>query len=202
MVLQTKIPKQPSQAIVSYDYVDLTQGFGFEDFFLLIGEENNSRVYLLVGNQNHYSVQGDMSMSNEDEKNFDSAEFNQSRTIKGVGHISGSVEAESNAIPYTLTIKIYKVDSDGNETEVTSSDTVIQPQTEAAPEYYSARINFKESTIKVGDKLRVEIVAAVSGGVVLQIGTSPKNQDGDDLAPSGKDCTTITRISIPFRILT
>ncbi len=189
--------KAPPQAVASYDYNDLVSGFGYQTFYLAISKDSTASTYKLV-TQEVYSANGQTDLDEDDEVNFDSSTFNSTRVIKGTFYMTGSLYSIGTNGPGQFTARLLRVDADDAEHEIFS--IITSPQSPKSTRvYYLLEASCTTTTIKKGEKLRLEVIG-IAGGNKTHIGTSPRDQDAENLKPSTTDCTTITRLFIPFKI--
>lgn len=196
MVLQTKIPLLGSNAAINYDATDLASGLGYEDFYFCVSEEGGVKNFNLV-NQTYKSIQQEISLGGGSEENMDSSPFNQTRTVAGTLYISGSVHGDDGSAPSSFTFRLLKVS--GSTETVISTNPVVWESPAATPENIFLAMPLDETSINPGEFLRFEVVGATQSND-LQIGSDPQDGDGSNIQPSTQEVTTITKISIPFRI--
>ena len=197
MTIPTKYPPSQEAAIASFDFTDLTSGLGYEDFFLAVSKIAGTNGYVLLANQ-LLSAEGEIQMTAE--FNWDSSVFNLPRTVKGIAYISGTIEKASGQ-DANLNFRIIRILSDGStESELASAVTLNRSEADTVAQPFLLEISLTETIIKKGEKLRLEIIPSVSSSQVY-IGTSPTDQDGTIITPSSDPAaTTITKVSIPFKI--
>jgi len=189
--------KAPPQAVASYDYNDLVSGFGYQTFYLAISKDSTASTYKLV-TQEVYSANGQTDLDEDDEVNFDSSTFNSTRVIKGTFYMTGSLYGIGTMNHGQFTARLLRVDADDAEHEIFS--IITSPQsTDSIITYYLLEASCTTTTIKKGEKLRLEVIGIAEDNET-HIGTSPRDQDAENLKPSTTDCTTITRLFIPFKI--
>lgn len=211
-------PSTPANAIATYDYVDIADGTGVQDFYLmrlddstrglqssntrtLAKEEDMSAVYVYNADVFH--------LSGSTAQTFSLGAFNAQRTVKGTGLVQGSFEL-SGGSSQVLIKMVFALTKNG--TEFASGSTVQKSATAGAftsgslilPITVSSPTHFAR-----GDVLGVKYYvlgkttggAGETSGVKTTIGTSPLDEDGTTLTPSTNiGETTITKISVPFRL--
>ena len=217
MEVKQTFPAIPNNAIASYDYVDVANGTGITDFYLMredssrglqatqtrttAKEEEMSAVYVYNGNVFH--------LSGSQPVTFSLAPFNLPRTIKGQALVQGSFELSGGNAQGLIKL-VFALTKNGTEFASGSmaqqsadpsafvSGSIVLPITITTPTHLTR-----------GDVLGVKYYVlgkstAVTGetaGVKTTIGTSPLDENGSVLTPSTNPGeTTITKISIPFRL--
>jgi len=195
MVLQQKIPIIPNQIVQSFDFPDLVSGLGYEDFFLSIAVIAGTNTFRIVPR----SLQsGKQDLEMDQEYNFDSAVFRLPRTVKGTAYISGSIEKTAGQ-DANLTFRLLKVTAASAEVALTSAITLNRALGDDVPQPFFIELDLTETIIKEDEKIRLEVIPTVASSKVY-IGTSPKDLAGTIIDTSATNATTITTISIPFRI--
>lgn len=201
MVLQPKIPLLGAPQIANYDFTDLVSGLGFQDFFLIQEKTGDAgtTAYVLTTNSAQNSALGEVGLGSGTEVNFDSSTFNLPRTIKGFMEISGGIQGIGTGNTAQFQFRLLKVDADNNETEIIAA---VKTHRATAVGYFFIQAECTETIIEIGDKIRLEVIGDEASNTSY-LGTSPTDQDGaTGLTPSSEDTTTITRVSVPFRIYT
>lgn len=201
-------PQIPNNAIASYDYVDVADGTGKQVFYFM--SEDSSKM--LVGQPTH-TILKELRLTN----NFTSAgevsgpftyslsPFNLPRTIKGEALVEAGFDVQVNSGPQFSGSFIFQIDK--NDVGLYSGST--------AEKSYSGSNVSGSIVLKIsitnpvhfarGDVLGIKYwVFGKSSGtanVTNTIGTSPLDEDGAVIQPSiNQGETTITKISIPFRL--
>lgn len=210
-------PSTPANAIATYNYVDIADGTGVQDFYLMrldnavrglqpqqtrttAKEEEMSAVY--VGTGTTFNLSGSTAQT------FSLGAFNAQRTIKGTGLVQGSYELSGGSSQGFIKL-VFAFTKNGTEFASGStaqqsatagsftSGSLVLPITISTPEHFARGdiLGVKYYVLGRGNDDGVNI------GVKTTIGTSPLDEDGSVLTPStNAGETTITKISVPFRL--
>lgn len=199
--LQAKIPYLASNAVASFDSEDLASGLRYTTFTLSQTTTNASVAYIM----NSFNLRSDafeVLGAHNAEINFDTSEFSAPRRIEGMVYIAGSTETSgSGGTGGSVKYRLLKVGRDGTtETVICGTMTTRATGGDNAVVNYMITSDAVPMTVNAGEKLRVERITQITGGGAgsQYIGTSPLDEDGAVIIPSGDTSTTITRVSIPF----
>ena len=187
MALDPKFQKftTASPIMASYDWIDVANGLGIVVFYGTRTEISTGAAYALVENALMAGGVGSERILGSTTATFETSVFNSPRTVKGTAYISGETIAQAGDTGrITATIKKW----DGtNETNISSA---VQSQVNGAgSEGIFMPLNLTETRFKIGDTLRVTIVAAgfsASFGFYI-----------DPISEAGKEPF---KVLIPFRI--
>jgi len=213
--MNQSFPQIPNNAIASYDYVDVADGTGLQEFYLM---KDDASTPLLQGQptrtfnreQQFSAVYTSVtaSVSGSAPVTFSLSAFNLPRTIKGTALVEGSYEMTNSvavngatAIVVALTKNSEEFASGSTQEKSTNNSTtsgsLVLPIIISNPTHFARDDVLGVKYYVLG---RTEVGTGVAG-VMTTIGTSPLDEDGSVLTPSTNPGeTTITKVSIPFRL--
>lgn len=200
--LPAQFRKSP-ELLASYDYTDLTAGLGYIDFYLVQAKSTVGGTVSrhLVQETMHAAVSEDQYSAGTTSNDFDSSAFNMPRTVKGTAYVSGTIESGAGGAAGATSFQLIRVESDGStEHTITSAVQTHPTVADNAPLWFCVPLTCTETTIKKGEYLRVTCSGSSAAGKSVYIGTNPMDEDGTTITPSSTDATTITKVSVPFRI--
>jgi len=211
--LPLNLPIVTSPAIASYDFTELATGLGFETFYAHGTKETTSAVTyqltpfstIIWPNQVSKAVTtgGAQASATVD---FDTSAFNLPRTAKGTAVVNfvwqGDAASSCNAY---ISAQILKVASGGGTTAITSAkvrsrDTGTGGESALAAgeeENVLLFLPITQTTIGVGEKLRLEIIlTVVDFPRTVAYYFDPQGRN----SVSNSDVSTQLKLLMPFRI--
>ena len=204
--MATKLPpiyRKSAEAVATFGYTDLVSGLGYNPFYLIQSKITSGGTIgrHLITTEDHSAVVEDNITTGTD-VDFDSSVFNLTRTIKGTAYLWGSIESGGGGATSWVSFQLFKV-SGGAETPITSELTTQRTVSDNFPLFTMIPMDCTQTTLNVGDFLRLTVKGVAAAGKAAYIGTDPLDGDGTTMVPStavNGPVTTITRINIPFRI--
>lgn len=187
------IPILTTNAIASYDFIDLTSGLGFRIFYPGVAVDTGASRYGLLTQTLFSRVLETTSSTTLD---FDTSVFNAPGTIKGTAYLQVPFRAD-NANSVLITAQIKKINvaaAVSNISSVITSDTFVGTPTTTSG-VFLLEIPLTQTTIGVGEKVRLEIVTTVAGGGTQGIAHDPAGRSS-----SSYSVTTNAKLALPFRI--
>lgn len=183
-------PQAP--ALVNFDFVDIANGTGYEDYFLIESEDSGGKDYHLTA-QNDFSNSAVLSRSSagDTDNDFDLTPFIIPRTINGTVLISLAVDGDSAVAP-VFTVELYRVTGAG-ETQIGSS-VALTPSL-SAPRMLYMRMPITNELIAVGDFLRCRVNMSSASSSTRRLGIDPANRTDSNLT-----ITTTSKISVPYKL--
>ena len=184
-----------SQKIVSYDYVDIANGLGFQNFYLFQSEDTASGVGYGLTTDTSLKAMPNRLLGTSTEFNFDSSVFNETRTVKGtayanlVGGTNNSSQSSINLILYKVTVA---------DAEVALSSSFGMTHAKNGPITYLIQMPLTETLIKKGEKLRLSLTTVDNSPGATGIGTDPSSQGFSIDASEGY--SSDSKIAVPFKI--
>jgi len=200
------IPRGQASSIASYDFIDLASGLGFQVYYAISGGEGQTQTYVLSPEQLRSTITyTQRTGAGTTTVNFDTSTFNLPRTVKGVAifsgdWFSGTTEAKR------LTVKLQKIDINSVVTDVSSAVSTYAVDgalnVNAGMNTALLRLPITQTTVKKGEKLRLNILMIVDTGTgAFEIGHDGANRNGSSInLTTYPTATTITKIFIPFRV--
>ena len=133
---------------------------------------------------------------------FNSADFNLSRTVKGTAQVSMAIGITSSANG-KLSAEMFHVTSGDTATSISSEITSESTTTNGGTMIF-LELPLTQTHLKKGEHLRMTIKLIQTGdGGTTEVGHSPNNIDGSagGLYPStNSEVTTVMRLLMPLRI--
>lgn len=177
MVVQKKFRKTPAQ-IVSYDYVDVVTGSGYQIYYLNRTHTSGATGWILTPNSLPADETNTWNLTTDGSQTFTTSEFNSPRILKGKIYFAGyntSAEKIKNII-------LYKHDGT-TQTQIGGS---VETRSNPTNDYFVVEINLVASQ------------AIIAKGEYLQLAL-----DGDSGAEIhlGSTATFAGQLHLPFRIL-
>lgn len=195
-MLQYKIPVQPTQAIASYNYVDLVTGLGYQDFYPTLDAAASATDFPLnTSAMDSFGANNTVYLNATTSMTFTSSGFNLPRTVKGTAYFSCGFHVSSGTPTTNVTITVQKWDGT-TATNLSSAITSANAPTGTARNSRGfIEIPLTQTTIKAGEKLRVVVAFSTSTNTGY-IGLSPTGQTADLSA----DFDTTWVLRVPFKI--
>jgi len=203
-------------AIASYPYDSLEEGFGLVNYYLSEYEDNSGEEYI-IGKFINYSskiTRSFLGASVNNTTTFYTGTFARPRTILGTIHANFCVGWHVGGAGHTadVTIKVYHYD--GSTSTQIGSDWEMKQLTDADGEVHNINAAIPIGTsakFRAGDQIKVEIitVANTTAGGAFEYGIDPQNRDSDAtgtnlpiITPSTNN-TAFTQfiMRIPFRLV-
>jgi hypothetical protein len=179
-----------SQALVNYDATDVSNGTGYEDYYLIESEDSGGVDYHLTPNADFSnSVTLNVSAGSSDQ-DFDLTAFIIPRTING--DVRLSIPIFNDGGNSVTTAYLYKYDG-STETQLGSSITITKVGNPTTMLYMIMPID--NETIPAGEVLRLRLVMAYAGGGTGRWGIDPANRTHSSLT-----ITTQSKLSIPYKL--
>lgn len=197
-VLPQNIPILTTNAIATYDYVDLSSGLGFINYKGFTTCLSGATAYNL-GTSTVYSYTTTTTDTGGDAViNFDTSPFNLPRTAKGTAYVSlgfGIVGGGTGNVQCQL----QKVSAAGTVTDISAllSGAAIGGSGTSVG-MWLVPLALTQTTIGVGDKLRLGITITGNGADLHEFGHDPQGRSG--VIVSGATVTTALNCYVPFRI--
>lgn len=194
--LRQKIPILQSNAIASYDFVDIAEGTGTVVFYFCGGVKSSTLVRFLtrnteIRNDNNVGSGGTDSPNNTNGFDYDLSPFNTSSTISGTGYFFANLENNNvSGVDQSLTISIIKVDANDNETTLSSKSTQDVPDGGTTENVLVVFDDIPDTHFSSGEKLRVNVINDDDNDVNYTIDPSGTAQSGRAQA----------RVLIPFKL--
>ena len=188
MTIPVKFRKSRENTITSYDFTDIANGLGYENYYATQSFDTASGQLLIPTTEKSADPQVRSSGAGS-EYNFDTSTFNLPRTVSGTAYLS----FETNIAAGTMRtdIILYKVDAANAETAISGTVTRTGTTTNA---WHFYDIPLTETIIKKGEKLRLSITLTSSTGTDGIMGTDPEG------STDGTLLNTRNKLSIPFKI--
>lgn len=213
MAIQRKYTKQ-SPIIPTFDYVDISDGTGYVDYYGIKVENSTGDVYKLV-RQTNIPTDGIYTFSEVDENtntNFDfEVEYNSTRTLKGKAYFSipyayDNQYTGSETVSVTADVYLYHIDTASNATQLGSMITESITSTtgpEIRGDRFTGEIDISDEQVIVpGEKIRlrvnIEVGNSSNANSKGRIYHAP--EDGDAWTDEGNIKNHILNLSLPFRI--
>lgn len=218
--LPLSFPSVAPNAIASYDYLDVANGTGLTDFYLMREGDSSLGYALQAAQTKTFSKEIDMTgvyvyngdvfhLSGSAPQTFSLGAFNLPRNVKGRALVQGSYEL-SGGSSQVLIKQVFCLTKNG--VEFASGST--QQASATAGSFSSGSIVLPITISAVTHFARDDVLgvkyyvlgkttggAGETSGVKTTIGISPLDENGSVLTPSTNPGeTTITKISIPFRL--
>ena len=179
-----------SAALVNYDATDVSNGTGYEDYYLIESEDSGGVDYHLTPNADFSnSVTLNVSAGSSDQ-DFDLTAFIIPRTING--DVRLSIPIFNDGGNSVTTAYLYKYDG-STETQLGSSITITKVGNPTTMLYMIMPID--NETIPAGEVLRLRLVMAYAGGGTGRWGIDPANRTHSSLT-----ITTQSKLSIPYKL--
>lgn len=178
-----------SQAIASYNYTDIREGVGYQDYYLIESETSGGKDYHLTP-RTDYSNSATKTSTGALDIDYDLSPFVLPQRMDGTALISLAVHGTSSANP-TFTVELYKWDG-ATETQIGSTVTYAPTLTAARMLYFP--ITLSNVNFAVGESLRLR-VAQTATGVSTGWGQDPAGRTDGSFT-----ITTTSKLSIPFKL--
>ena len=205
MALDPKLTKfsTASPTIATFPSEEVASGLSQVTFFGIASTAVSTVAYHLIAGGDVYSVPGGTSATTTSvEMNFDTAPFELVRTAKGTAYFSAGVNGSGGGSGTSkVSVQLIHVDSDNNETTITSEITsqTYTHQTANAIEVF-LELPITEKLFAKGEKLRMEVqLIKVGTDNQRDIGHDPKNQDFASVQPSTNSTTSVMKLLMSFR---
>lgn len=207
MPLPPKLTKfsTASEVIASYDFFDFAQGVGIKQFYaaVMVGPTYKLTTNIIFSN----TGAGIITAGGNTAGDFDfDGEFETTIDIGGDSIIQVPVvgfNGSSGSFSSLITITLYHVDASAVETSLgTFNRTVSGSPSSGVGSFFSVTglINIARTTLKNGEKLRLNIVNTAPGNnQFIYFGVDPANRIGSGSAAQYFD-TTQTIINLPIVI--
>ena len=218
MVIPDTFGVRGERTIVSYDWINLTEGTGNITYYAGSGLNDSATELSILKSDVYYSNSIEISYTTtslsqsfaiKKELNYDLSTNNLPLIIKGTATciISWGVYGVSGAIiTGYLKAKLIKV-SEGAETIIGTGQTkeIAKDGVGYETQVSTMILNLNQTHFKIGDTIRLSIEGLMknnTGGHQGRIawGQDPKNRDGTIFTPSSDNTITKTHITIPFKI--
>jgi hypothetical protein len=180
-----------SPQLVNYDSVDVANGTGYENFYLIESEDSGGKDYHLTPNNDYSNSPFLTVLSSTEDQDYDLTPFTIPRTINGTVLVSLAIDGSAGST-YVTTAEIYKWDG-SSETKLGS--TVTLSQTLSAPTMIYFRIPITNELIPVGEQLRLRVSYGTAGSTAGYLGIDPAGRTDGNLS-----ITTTSKISVPFKL--
>jgi len=180
-----------SPQLVNYDSVDVANGTGYENFYLIESEDSGGKDYHLTPNNDYSNSPFLTVLSSTEDQDYDLTPFTIPRTINGTVLVSLAIDGSAGST-YVTTAEIYKWDG-SSETQLGS--TVTLSQTLSAPTMIYFRIPITNELIPVGEQLRLRVSYGTAGSTAGYLGIDPAGRTDGNLS-----ITTTSKISVPFKL--
>ena len=181
-----------SPALVNYSRTDIQTGVGYTDYYLIKSQTSGGADYHLTTN-NDYSTDIAQSGTAAFDFDFDLSPFTIAQTINGTALVSLAVWGQSSTTP-TWTVELYKWDG---TTETQMGSTITFAPALIAAKMLSLPIEVVNTTIAVGEVLRLRVAATDTGASSKKLGYDPANRsDG----AGALTITTTSKVSIPYKL--
>ena len=179
-----------SQALVNYDATDVSNGTGYEDYYLIESAVTGTTNYHLTPNQDlSNSVTINVSAGSSDQ-DFDLTPFVIPKTINGDVRISIPIFTDSG--DSVTTAYLYRWDGSA-ETQIGSSVTMTKVGNPTTMLYMIMPI--ENELIPAGETLRLRLVMAYAGGGTGRWGIDPAGRSHASLT-----ITTTSKLSVPYKL--
>ena len=183
-----------SQTLVNYDNTDVSNGTGYETYYLIESEDSTGKDYHLTPTRdysNNVSLQVLNSTQNHD---YDLTPFTIPKVINGDVLISLPVQGTANAT-YPIIAELYKWNGT-TETQLGSTinySFVANAGATVRMLYFIMPI--VNTLIPSGETLRLRISIARAGATPGYLGIDPANRTNSNLT-----ITTTSKISVPYKL--
>ena len=193
-----------SAILANYDYVDILNGLGIIEFNLCGSKTSAGNNYELQTNNMRASVRyiNGLQSSNPKTTTFDSIPLNSARTAKGIAYFEGTlVDPDRHNDTAHLTVQLYKYNpTTTTETPISSEITSNTIDQDKSPTFsLLIPIELTETTIAIGEQLRMVVKIYQYGQSYVYLGTDPSNRDSDKITVSDNAQSKST-IYVPFKI--
>jgi len=196
-------------AIASYPYDSLEEGFGLVSYYLSAVEDVSGTEYR-IGKDLNYSSEVTIRRqggTGTDTKTFYSGTFVRPRTMKGTIKINWCHWAQkhgNDSVYYE--VKFYHYDGSTStqigSTWTSATETLVTP---GVTSVFNAEITGTKK-FKAGEQMKIEIIKhyilSSSPGGIVEYGIDPQNRDGINLTPStDNEAFTQFIVRVPFRLV-
>ena len=186
--------------LASFDIEDIESGIFQNTYFPLVTKDDTGTQSSLQPNTVNWSSPGDgesrRSSVGTTTVTFDTTAFAISRIVKGTAFIS--IGAAHNLTSGAYTARLFKFDG-STPTAITPLSTLTVGAGDIQV-IYTFEMPCTETTIAVGDKLRLVLSIELGGGTFIAMGHDPKNTDQLSIVPSANRTITATRINVPYKV--
>jgi hypothetical protein len=202
-------------AIASYPYDSLEEGFGLVTYYLYASEDSASKEYR-IGKDLDYSAEvgilkDDGGGPSTNTTTFYSGTFARPRTINGTVKFNFCTQGQEHGggDNYYFEIKFYHYDGT-TSTQLGSTWTSATDQMVSSPGQimvFNGDINISSKKFRAGDQMKIEVIlqsnfTAGTPHSVLEYGIDPQNRDGVRIKPStDNEAFTQFIVRVPFRLV-
>lgn len=181
-----------SPALVNYDSTDVSNGTGYEDYYLIESEDSTGKDYHLTPNPDYSNSASVFANSGQTpiDYDYDLTPFTIARIINGTVLIS--IAAQATGISPTWTLELYKWDG---AAETILGTAVTYAGVIAAVRMLYFRMPIDNKLIAAGETLRLRILLANPHVSQVFYGIDPAGRTDATLT-----ITTTSKISIPFKL--
>jgi len=199
----------PESSVLSYDYVDIAEGFGYVTYYGVILKDSVSTYYRAIRELMYsYSIEIDVpTLTSPDTESIDisSLPFKTPRIMSGNALINFCIKytkAGGSEPKITPSIVVYHYDG-STETSI-GTWTGIEHTVTNSTYINSALITLSEKKFNIGDTFIIRLTltqTALGGDIESWIGCDPQGRDGTYIQPSGSpnEFTQFT-IRLPFKV--
>ena len=193
-----------SAILANYDYVDILNGLGIIEFNLCGSKTSAGNNFELQTNNMRASIRHIYGIGTTPHiKTFDSIPLNSARTAKGIAYFEGSlVDPHCNNMDTAhLTVQLYKYNPTTTTETPISSEITSNTIDQGNPLTFSLLIPIEltETTIAIGEQLRIVVKIYQYGPSFVYLGTDPSNRDSDKITVS-ENAQSKSTIYVPFKI--
>lgn len=162
MGIQRKYRGLPEVNLTNYDFYDLATGTGYKNFYGMDTITGASTTVYLLTSQTPFAAAGFTSFYQAvSDLDFDLS-LNVPLQIEGDCQFSVPITSSSNMTAKTFTIKFYRVDSGGTETQIGTTVTINKALSNESA-VLSGKYVIPVTRLKAGEKLRFNISAPSPG---------------------------------------
>lgn len=184
-------------SISSYDYTDIANGLGYNNFYPGGTVDSVGTDYMLFPITIESAAKECAAAGTLTEFNFDTSAFNLQRVVKGTAFLSMNFIQNSTAAGSDVDVNLYKVDAAGTTETAISSLVEFSGAASTANQYFLLDLPLTQTMIKKGEKLRLSIAVKPLNPVVTSyFGSDPTDAASANMAAG----TTLTKLAVPFRI--
>jgi hypothetical protein len=182
-----------SPILVSYDFTDISNGTGYETYYLIESQDSVGKDHHLTPTQD-YSNNAFIEQAGAGTKDYDYdlTEFIIPKTINGIVIISIAGVGLAGTVNATFTIELYRYDG-SSETQIGSTITYTVGLTTSGNMLYF-RMPVTNELIPAGEQLRLRVSFANATGQTVRYGIDPVGRT------SGNFITTTSKIHVPYKL--
>jgi len=188
-----------SSEIISYDYSDIAEGAGIQQFY---GARDETGTFFLSSNQVYSNLIESTVNGAVKSCVFETGEFNAPKTIFGTAMITfcSKTLGATGAIRTQASINLYRV-SGGVDTLLGAASGALIAGSDVDTTHVFRLPITTRTAIKKGDKIKLNaFFSSTDAGCSMSIGHDPMNRNGTNITPSSDEVTTQLKTYVPFEL--